>query len=305
MDRDWVSFFETRFGLRAKKVGRFEYSAPCPFCGGNDRFHFWADRGNYRCRPGQGHCGKAGWFDELDGVQPLTKEELLELRVSALERKQQEHEKRLSALEQMHRSQDHIHYHNLLVEQGLGFDYWASEGMKANTIKKYLLGYCPSCPTAPGFASYTIPVMAGGKLWNIRHRIARPIDGGKYRPHLPGLPSMMFNYDELKRTDADRVLILEGEKKAMIVSQETGIPNVATMGMQNFKPEWAARFGPQWREVLVCYDPDAMEKARDVARLFGKRGRVVNLFTKADDFFVKYGGTADWFESFLRNARTV
>lgn len=302
-DRDWVAFFEMRFGLPVKKVGRNEYASPCPWCGGTDRFHFWTDRGNYSCRPGVGHCGRAGWFDELDGQKPLTKEELLELRVSALERKQKELEQRMTVLEKMHQCQDHLHYHRLLAEQGLGFDYWASEGMKADTIRRYLLGYCTSCPTAPGYASYTIPVIASGKLWNIRHRIASPVDGGKYRPHLTGLPSMLFNYDELKRTDSRRVLILEGEKKAMVVSQETGIPNVATMGMQNFKPEWVAKFDGRWAEVLVCYDPDAVGKAADVARLFGKRGKVVTLPAKADDFFVRHGGTAAEFDYLLSTAR--
>jgi len=301
-DRDWIAFAESRFGITLKKVGREEWAGPCPWCGGRDRFRAFA-RGNFWCRPGVGHCGKAGWLDELDGQKPLTKEELLELRVSALERKQQELEQRMTVLEQMHQSQDHIHYHKLLTDQGLGFEYWQAEGMKPATIIKYLLGYCTSCPTLPGYASYTIPVMACGKLWNIRHRIARPTDGGKYRPHLPGLPSMLFNYDELKRTDSSRILILEGEKKAMVVSQETGLANVATMGMQNFKPEWVGKFGNQWREVLVCYDPDATEKARDVAAMFGKRGRVVTLPAKADDFFVKHGGTAAEFDYILSTAR--
>ena len=301
---DPVQYIESKFGVRLRRVSAHEWAGPCLWCGGTDRFHVW-DKGNFWCRPGPGHCGRAGWLDELDGQRQLSKEEQLEIRVSALERKQAEYERRLSVLERMHESQDHLHYHSLLANEGLGFDYWTTEGMRAETIKKYLLGYCPSCPTLPGYASYTIPVMACGKLWNIRHRIANPVGGGKYRPHLPGLPAMLFNYDELKRTDDRRVLILEGEKKAMIVSQETGLPNVATMGMQSFKPEWASKFGDQWREVLVCFDPDATEKARDVAAMFGERGRVVELFTKADDFFVKYGGTAAQFERFLESARRI
>ena len=81
-----------------KKAGRNEYAGPCPWCGGTDRFHVW-EKGNYYCRPGAGHCGKSGWLDELDGKQKLGKEELVELRLAALERKQEEHEARLSALE--------------------------------------------------------------------------------------------------------------------------------------------------------------------------------------------------------------
>ena len=221
----------------------------------------------------------------MDGVATPTPEERLEWRIAALERKAEETERRLSALETMHACTDHEHYHKLLTDQGLGFDYWTAEGMNADTIIKHQLGYCPSCPTAPGHASYTIPVTYQGKLYNIRHRLARPPNGGKYRPHLAGLPVMIFNANDL-HADSAKILIVEGEKKSMIVSQETGLANIATMGMQAFKPAWAKRLDG-FQVVYVCYDPDATAKAREVAGYFGKRGRIVVLPYKADDFFVR------------------
>ena len=303
---DPVQFVESRFGIRMHKVTNKEYAGPCPWCGGVDRFRIWRDRGNYYCRPNPGHCGRSGWLDELDGdkVKPLTPEQQLAARVAALEQWKAETDARLSALERMHQSSAHLLYHQNLADTGAGADYWLAEGM-TSAIIKHKLGYCASCPTAPGQASYTIPVMAGGKLWNIRHRLVSPNGASKYRPHMPGLPSMIFNADDLKRTDARELLILEGEKKSMIVTQETGRANIAVMGMQNFKPEWAAKVGPWFRTVYVAYDPDATEKAAQVAALFGARGRVVDLPVKADDFFVRYGGTAGQFAAHLASARAV
>jgi hypothetical protein len=63
-------------GIQLRKAGTThggEYQGPCPCCGGTDRFHAWPEQntvdksgrpvscsGRYWCRPGLGHCGKAG-----------------------------------------------------------------------------------------------------------------------------------------------------------------------------------------------------------------------------------------------------
>jgi hypothetical protein len=178
-----------------------------------------------------------------------------------------------------------------------------NEGMSPDTVYRYKLGYCHSCPTMPGYASYTIPVMFSGKLYNIRHRIAKPPNGGKYRPHMAGLPAMIFNADDLL-ADSDQILILEGEKKSMVVGQETGLANIATMGKQSFKPGWAGKL-KTFRLIYVCYDPDAKEQAVQTAQLFGTRGRVVDLPFKADEFFFLHDGTAEDFRYYMQQARHV
>ena len=302
MIADPAFYVESKFGVALKKVGRTEWAGPCPWCGGDDRFHVW-EKGNYWCRPGPGHCAKSGWLDELEkDAKPLTPQEKLELRVAALERKQKDHERRLSLLERMHESTDHLTYHQNLERNVNAVDYWLNEGMNAHTIHDYQLGFCFSCPTAPSYASYTIPVMYHGKLFNIRHRLAQPpSNGGKYRPHMAGLPAMIFNADHLDNDTPD-CLILEGEKKSLIVTQKTGLTNIATMGAQSFKQAWAARLD-KFSLVYVLFDPDAIERAAVVASYFGKRGRVVELPFKADDFFVKYSGDARDFEAYLDRAR--
>jgi hypothetical protein len=296
-------YVESTFGIRLKKVGRTEWAGPCPWCGGTDRFHVWT-RSNFWCRPGPGHCGRSGWLDELDGIKQLTPEKRLELRVAALERQQEEHERRLSRLEQMHECTDHLAYHKNLEANVEAVDYWLTEGMTAHTIHDYQLGYCPSCPTAPGHDSYTIPVMYHGELFNIRHRLAQSSsNGGKYRPHMAGLPAMIFNADHLDKDTPD-CLILEGEKKSMVVTQETGLTNIATMGAQSFKAEWASKLN-KFNRVYVLFDPDATERAAVVAGYFNHRGRLVEMPVKADDFFTRYGGTAKQFEYYIKAGRPI
>jgi hypothetical protein len=300
---DWISFTEQRFGITLKRASRSEYCGPCPWCGGRDRFRVW-EQGNFWCRPGPGHCARSGWLDELDGVRQMTRDELVELRLAALERAREEDDRRISVLERMHQSEDHLRYHDLLCQTEQAVDYWLHEGMSYQTINDRKLGFCLSCPMMPGYASYTIPVISGGKLYNIRHRIANPPDGGKYRPHMAGLPAMIFNADDLLRYDEGRILILEGEKKSMVVSQETGLPNIATMGKQSFKAGWAGKLA-KFQQVYVCYDPDAKEQAYQTARLFNGRGHVMHLHVKADDFFTRWGGNADGFNDYIKTARPV
>ena len=51
---------------------------------------------------------------------------------------------------------------------------------------------------------------------------------------------MIFHADHLLK-DGPAILILEGEKKSMVVTQETGLLNIATMGAGSFKKEWAGK----------------------------------------------------------------
>lgn len=225
----------------------------------------------------------------------------LEARVKALERKQQENERRLNALERMGRCQDHISYNRLLDRTPEARAWWHDEGIDDASIARYSLGYCPRCPMDyEGRASYTIPVVNSGQLFNIRHRLATS-GSDKYRPHISGLPSTLFNLDLVR--GYDEPLIVEGEKKSVVLAQH-GLPNCAIMGQHNFKIEWFSYFGAA-KVVYVALDPDAIESAFRLAKLFDGRGRVVNLPVKADEFFYKHGGDVDDFWGFVKVARAA
>jgi len=296
---DPVAYIETTFGIALKKVGRNEWAGPCPWCGGNDRFHVW-ERGNYWCRPGSGHCGAEGWVDKLAGKESPTPEQRLEWRIAKLEQQQHEQAERLSRLEQMHRCTDHLRYHVDLTEQAR--EYWWREGITDESIDKYLLGWCSRCPTYRQSGSYTIPIINHGKLENIRHRLADPNGGGKYRPHISGLGIQLFNADLLDG-EYDKIIVTEGEKKAIVLTQ-TGFPTVGITGKRAFKREWLGWFDGA-RTVYILLDPDAQESANKLGMLFNGKARVANLPVKADDMIVRYGaGSAD-IEAVLRLAKPV
>ena len=292
-----IALAERRWpGLELRRKSTHEACGPCPICrqATTDGFVVFEDSG-YLCRK----CGAKGWIDEND-PHPPSREQLLEIRVRALERKQEEHERRLTALEQMARCKDHVTYHQMLDDDDR--EYWHSQGMLDATIDKYLLGICYSCPTdSQHRPSYTIPVINGGKLVNIRHRLVTD-SGDRYRPHAPGLGATLFNADNVY-ADAPEIMVVEGEKKSLVVGQY-GFLTVGTMGKAGFQPAWAKRFD-KFKRVLVALDPDAEDQAQQVAGLFGGRGWVVPMPCKPDDLFTKYHGTPAMLQRFVELARRI
>lgn len=293
---------ETRWPqLQFTRTGSGEAHSACPFCNdGVDRFAIFSN-GGYWCR----RCNETGWLDEHEQLSATEKRlRALEYTQRALVHKQQEHERRISALEQMQAQMEvaERYWANLHVRVD-ALEYWCNQGMTLETIDRYRLGYCPRCPTdAGGRDSYTIPVISNGKLWNIRHRLLRATDGDKYRPHMAGLPHVLFNGDYLRSAEG-RIVITEGEKKSIIGAQ-AGIPNVGIMGKSGFAKEWASKFD-KFNSIIVMLDPDALNQAAQIAALFGGRGKVASLPAKLDDLIVKYGATPADVEAFMRYARVV
>lgn len=303
---DPVAYIEQTYRIQLKRASGEQYCGPCIFCGGTDRFLVWRDTGNFYCRPGPGHCERKGWIDELTG-ESLTPEQrrllALESKQRQMEREQQEQERRLSALEQMHRCTDHLRYHfDMTTDQ---MEYWLNEGMTVDTIAAYELGFCPRCPTdRDGRASYTIPVLGhdGQTLVNIRHRLLGANDGNKYRPHMANLGAQLFNA-RFTNTPANSIVVCEGEKKSICLDQY-GFASVGVMGHRSFKREWLEWLNP-FPTVYVALDPDAKDSAERLAAMFNGRGRVVDLPVKADDFFTRFGGTKDDFKWFISQGKPI
>lgn len=301
-----ISLAEKHWNLTFKIKTEDEACAPCPWCGGEDRFLVF-HTGYYLCREGSGHCGRKGWIlDEVEGNihQRLTAVEIKQMRqdakIAAIEREQRKQAERIAALEAMARCQDPFIYHNNV---DMARDYWHDEGINDESIERWMLGYCQRCPLdGMGRASHTIPVKNRGIWRNIRHRIIGAEGRDKYRPHMKGLGNTLFYADALFKPDTSMIMLWEGEKKA-IVNAQHGFDGPAVMGMQGFLPEWAKWF---WRfdVVYVCYDPDAIEKAVEVAQLMKGKGRVVELPMKADDIW-GIGMTEGEMCEFLRKAKVV
>jgi len=292
-----ISEAAKRWGISLKRKNSNEACGACPFCrlADDDGFLVFSN-GGYFCRK----CGVKGWIDENEKRPKLSNEKLLELRIADLEHKQREHERRLTALEQMARCKDHIHYHNALTE--LAREYWYNEGIYDEAIEKFTLGYCHACPTYPPSPSYTFPIVNGGKLENIRHRLTKPGGNGKYRPHRAGLGVSLYNADALKEAN-ERVLVVEGEKKTIVASQ-SGFPAVGICGKRSFNRKWMDGFA-HIGAVYVVLDPDATESAQRLAAMFDGKARVVDMPCKIDDAIAKFGASSSDIEMFLSMARPV
>lgn len=52
-----------------RRIAAHEYAGPCPFCGGEDRFHVQPERGRWFCRQCTGEPGDSGWRDAIDYVR--------------------------------------------------------------------------------------------------------------------------------------------------------------------------------------------------------------------------------------------
>lgn len=271
-----------------------EYSAACPFCGeGEDRFLYWPDKGNYYCR----RCEAKGFVLEVDG-RLITEEQRQAWAAAAKQRELQEAEKTKTALErlQMYHAANVARYHQQLTDRS----WWYGKGLSDETINRFSVGYTTNCPTLPGYESYTIPITYRGKLYNIRHRLKEPTDGGKYRPEIAGLPSALFNADALDDEFAFEIVLVEGEIKAMVLEQ-LGFQAVGVPGANLFKPKWARMFANH--NVYVVFDPGAESQAEKVWLELGSAGanaKLVQVPVKPDDFFTIYGGTPYDFYNFLQ-----
>jgi len=289
---------ERRWGIVFKRQGHNEASGACPFCrDGIDRFRIWVD-GGWWCR----QCEKQGWLDD-DKRQTLTLAEKNALAIRALERKQAEHERRLSAIERMLHCTDHIAYHKLLDNSDR--QWWHEQGIHDPQIDEYKLGICYNCPTAPRHVSYTIPVYDSTwtKLLNIRHRLADATTGDRYRPHMAGLPGkLLFNARWTQQHE--EIVLVEGAKKSIVVSAQA-MPAVGIFGAAGFDMRWLPHFS-NVKRLYVALDPDVPDKAmalgRDIASNSKMDVRVATFPTKPDDFFL-VGGTPKEFRDFLRWAK--
>ncbi len=194
--------------------------------------------------------------------------------------------------------------------------WWHRQGMDDATISRFRLGFCPQCPMAydatnPSrrFASMTIPIAFDGQLLSLRHRLIDPLDPkDKYRPHQKGSGLHLFNRDSLHTGTCDDVLIVEGEKKTMVLCRlgvDSMIPVVSATGGVS---SWLGRYRQIWSVLLASYDrvyilfdPGSEAIAEQTAWLFGRRGHMVMLPDKIDDYVLSfadpYEGVADVFSA--------
>lgn len=268
-----------------------EYSSVCPFCNqGKDRFRFWPEDGNYWCR----RCGVKGFVVDSSKIG-FSQEQYDAWKRAEAERQEKERQQQLTTLDRIAQSSKADLYHGQMADRS----YWYTQGLTDETINRFKLGYTHQCPTYPDSPSWTIPIYYQGKLYNIRHRLARPGDSGKYRPEMAGLPPAIFNADALNGPGW-MIVLVEGEVKSLVLGQ-VGFSAVGIPGANSFKPKWAKLF-KDTTTIYIALDPGAEKESTEIGAILASEGiqvRVCQLPVKPDDFFVKYQGSAQEFFRFL------
>jgi len=245
--------------LKVKRTG--EYCSSCPKCGGEDRFIFWPEVGNYYCR----RCEIKGFI--VDSPQPKVKT-LQDIVTSKITTSTPE-------------CDTWIEYYNILRENLLGQSYWrdALGDKYLLAIDHFCLGFCPNY-TGLG-PTITIPVGYNNKIYVVRHRILNPV-GARYLVEPVGVGGLVFNLDE--SLTSDKVVLVEGEKKALRLWLEGYIPITSTTGT-TFEEKFDLFLLD--KEVYIIYDPDpAGQKAAEaVQNRVG--GTNIVLSEKIDDLLNK------------------
>lgn len=181
--------------------------------------------------------------------------------------------------------------------------YYHGRGLTDETIDYFKLGWDGT--------HYTIPVIVGSELLNIRRRRddANKKDKGEKYLNTAGYgTAVLFNQDCLR--GAESVIVTEGEFDAMLLAQHGWKAVCSTGGAGTFKAEWVPLFA-DCRTVYICYDNDLAGRSgtAKVAALLGDRARLVTLPEEVDaagdltDFFVKLGRTDADLEELLQQAR--
>jgi len=241
--------------LKVKRTG--EYCSSCPKCGGEDRFIFWPEVGNYYCR----RCEIKGFV--LDSPQP--KERTLQDIVTS------------KITTSTPECGAWVEYYLILQKSPLGQSYWKDAlGEKYQlAVDNFGLGFCPNY-TGLG-PTVTIPVGYNNKIYVVRHRILNPA-GARYLVEPGGVGGLVFNLDE--SLTSTKVVLVEGEKKALRLWLEGYIPITSTTGT-TFEERFDLFLMD--KEVIILYDPDPAGQKAAEAIMDRVGGNNIVLDDKVDD----------------------
>jgi hypothetical protein len=192
-------------------------------------------------------------------------------------------------------------YESALEESSEAQRLWEEAGVPRVWQLLWHLGYSPDSQfyvhqtkAYHHTPTLVIPVFAAGwKICNIKHRLlVPPVTGDKYRYQFSGLPvhPWLANPD-LPEGEGTNLVICEGEKKAMVTYQCIDKTTTQVLGIGGKNAELQGQlvnYAAKVPHVYVVLDPDATEQAEDVCRIFGDKGRLVDLPAKIDDLILQY-----------------
>jgi hypothetical protein len=330
-DYDLISLAEQAGAHLAQRGG--EYRSACPLHKGDNPtgFVIYESKGRQMWKCYTGNCGHGDVFDFMaarDGVtlaqvfaqiksgqtpepKPATEADILR-RLQELERKQAEHERRVTDLEKWRKSAPWEKYHEQAPERARA--EWRAAGIPDDWQAFWRLGGAASFAYTGNDGEHyasptlTIPIYAPHyeTVATVRHRLLDPADpGDKYRPDMAGLGSHPFLADpDLGFDIANRTIIVEGEKKAMVTFITLDQANTQVIGLpgKSIWRETAAKLTGQ--DVVIIPDPDAYQDALKLAQVIGG-AIVVQYGRKIDDTINQFGMGSQWVNGLINTGKFV
>ena len=279
-----------------------EYSSSCPYCmDGEDRFVlFVVGKGGFPFAFCRHDPENHRWYPSKD--HKLTQAEIDEFRRNQIEveKARIEASKRTIEILQSDRMWDFFFDQNSEWSRQT-FKEWGISESWVNYLK---LGFIPdytikSVEGAYHSPAFTIPIWSvGGKVQNIKLRLANPASSrDRYRNYYSTGQSFLFVplYDLPLE---GKCVLVEGEKKAIVVEQTIDDMNYRVVGLQSKTP--AQELISQLKGFDVIYlalDPDASIKDKSgesaverMTRMIGReRVRIIDFPCKPDDGIIQHG----------------
>ncbi len=177
------------------------------------------------------------------------------------------------------------------------------EGISRVAIEHFGLGWTTYGVDGIGLPALAIPWTVRGETRAVQYRLlSDDAPGGRYRWHKGSRPTL-YNADAVLNPCDDRIIIVEGAKKAMSL-WSSGIESVcAITNKGGWNPAHARHFEP-FGVVVFALDPDARRESLDAARTV-KGARVARMPGKPDDLLAASGGDVDMLMSIIEAARPV
>lgn len=240
--------------------------------------------------------------------------EVARITLERAKRQQEELEDKIKlaqdALADLREAAAHLQYHANLAASEAARDIWRRRGVDDYWQDYWQLGYRSTYKvhTKSGWwttPTITIPIYGQNRnLLNIRHRLLNPYTpGDKYRPERSGLTAMPFYADPDSWLDIDRVLVVEGEIKAMVTYLCADDHRLQVIGIPGKSSFAGLRDKLAGHTVYILLDPDARAEAMEYARQV--RGRYIQLAMKVDDAILAGALDKQGLRGLIKNARVV
>jgi hypothetical protein len=316
--------------VELKKSGIYWIGA-CPICGGHDRLNIKITPHGYDwiCRKcsGDKYHSSIDYFMKLHNVNfkeavrlmgvdipnldPATRARHDAERAEQAARElEQQINKAQKVLEELRQAQSWLRYHEQLTAQAR--QTWEAWGIPEYWQDYWKLGFDPNHVIWTGEQEWYTPTMTiplfAAETWeiqNVRHRLLNPPKpNDKYRPERSGLLPAFFVADP-DSPIAQRTLLVEGEKKAMVSYIAADDAGLCVLGVPGKNvPDHLISKMDRCDPIYICLDPDAMDEARAIAGTLGnERCRIIELPGKIDDMILASSLDKNWMHYLLRQAK--